>query len=279
MEEIRRNELRENAIILNACTRSGSNIVWSLIGSSPDTLMLSREFNDFYWRGRSRQRRGHFIARNFGEQGTRLWISGKRLLKNVDRTIDEALLQNFQNFKGRRVQPDEASWVTFKVMDRDYVFTNVVSEKFARTKQVGLVRNGLALCESHMRRKMSPEWVAHLYNDYGEYILNRVDAGILLVRFEDVLKDPVGQAQRLYKHLDIKAPTSGLLYKPKGYGIGKESAAREFKGEYSVLNDTEIGDVLYSQVDDEAVTRVDPEAREIFLKIAGRTMERLGYNL
>ncbi len=110
-------------------------------------------------------------------------------------------------FAGTEYQTSEIanSRLLGKNLDGTTFLTDTFREIYPRANFVGIVRNGLAVCEGHVRRGRKAGDVGRLYRVVGEKILQD-QASIpdyQLVHFEKLITNPLPQLQQIFRRLGL----------------------------------------------------------------------------
>jgi hypothetical protein len=147
----------------------------------------------------------------------------------------------------------------------------------------GLVRNGLALCEGYVRRGGKPQDCAEMYR----LLVGRMqdDASRLknyhIIRFEEVVRDPIGAAEEIYKHAGLdfaEVDKVRMQLKPTLSSAGEHRLERGADRQVVWYAKTDLPHHFRMDIDRIQATRLSPADRQAFLKIAGGTMDMLGYS-
>ncbi len=148
----------------------------------------------------------------------------------------------------------------------------------------GLVRNGLALCEGHLRRGRSAKEIGWRYRVLVEKMLR--DAieipNYYLLRFEDLVARPwdvlIDSCLRagLEPHR-IKCIRMQVRRVMDAQGRHQLSGHREWDVVW--LKPLELASYFEGQVNQHQIQRLSLADRDAFLSQAGATMERLGYSI
>jgi hypothetical protein len=221
------------AIIINSFGRGGSNILANMIGSSPSVLMAANEFWQFYYKGLNFPPK---VYRRFGikpgQFASRSMFFARRFRNGLDKSIQHSISTNYQLWKERRITRESVNQVLFKVTEYDIFLNAKIEEQFDETTFVGLVRNGYGLCDSWKRRGMPAKVAGRVYGHIaGQMVAERNSRkNYVLVRFEDIVSDPLRFLDRLYERLALPRPReNSYIHRPKGFGPGQETAASEHR--------------------------------------------------
>jgi hypothetical protein len=216
----------KKALVINALPRSGSNILWNIIGSSPDVQMTQDEF--------------HGLTGHFGNIAIRAMmrlnalapsrpLMHQHIRQSVFKSADMALQAKSQKFDERGIDPAETRFVCFKVMGGDNRFNDLISYSFPESFFVFLTRDEAGICDSYCRRGLAPEAAARMYANSIDRMKEtaRREKSFLWVQFEDLFTDLQQEIDRIYTHFGLRYPTDNLyLYKEKGFGPGQEESSK-----------------------------------------------------
>jgi hypothetical protein len=160
--------------------------------------------------------------------------------------------------------------------------TDAWAEMYPDAVFFGLVRNGLAICEGHLRRGRSASEIGQRYAELVDKMLD--DAARLpryrMVRFEDLLAAPweTLQSACVYAGLDagkvrqIRMQTRRVM---DAQGNHRLCGTNEWDVVW--LPPEQLTQYFQRDVDNNQIRRLSAEQREEFLNQAGAAMERLGY--
>jgi hypothetical protein len=249
-----------------------------MIGSSPTVLMVADEFWQFYYDGINLPPR---IYRRLGIQpgklASKLMFSGERFRDRLDKSIQHSLSTNYQLRKERRIDREPANLVLFKVTEYDIFLNTMIEKQFKEAVFIGLVRNGYGLCDSWKRRGMPPKMAGRVYGQIaGQMIAERnCRPNYVLVRFEDMLAEPLQFLDRLYKRLALPAPREdSYIHKPKGFGPGQESAASASRAMH-IVDRSYWASLMAEDVNATGIERLTREDLREFNYNACRVMQEL----
>ena len=216
------------AIIINSFGRGGSNILTNMIGSSPSVVMPPKEFWQFYYDGLNLPPK---VYRRLGVAPgkliSRLMFSARRFRKSLERSVQDSIIADYQLREDRGISLEFAEHVLLKVTEYDIFLNAEIEKQFDETIFIGLVRNGYGLCDSWKRRGMPARIAGRVYGQVAGQMIAEQNSRInyLLVRFEDIVSDPLRFLDRLYERLALPPPRDFYIHRPKGYGPGQEAAA------------------------------------------------------
>jgi hypothetical protein len=219
----------KRAIVLNSFGRGGSNILMNMIGSSPGVLMAGKEFWQFYYDGPNLASK---IYRRLGVRPGKMVskssFSARRFRDRIGKSIKESVSTDYQLWKDRGLGLHSVNYILFKVTDYDIFLNSEIESQFDETIFIGLVRNGYGLCDSWKRRGTPAKTSGKIYGHIAGQMVSERNSrqNFMLVRFEDLLSDPVAFLDRLYERLALPLPDeASYIHRPKGFGPGREDAA------------------------------------------------------
>jgi hypothetical protein len=298
--------LNRQPIFVNGFSRGGTTILTNLIASHPDVCTVSEvhhlfkgdNITDSALRvlGKCLLYDGRVIA-SVGQD-----FFSPRLIKPrrhpsprtqqfIDRVIFKEKLRTRHAFFNRyKNQNDEytrqeiaASRLVAKNVDGMIYATDAFAEMYPDATFIGLVRNGLALCEGHLRRGRPASELGRRYRLLGEKMVNDAEQipHYRLYRFEDLMGDPASHVRGLYEHsaLDIdKLNGVRMQIRRVMDKDGNHQLVGGLEWEVVWLDLTSLNAHFQNNVNDNQIKRLSASDRDAFLKEAGETMEKLGYS-
>lgn len=306
-------------IFINAFSRGGSSIVWNMLQSHPDVVSPLEETHQLFIGnsddGTGRHRRkalvhlrhalagggvprpaiidGHIFA-NLGllDPGN---FSPRRLPRAVRIEVDDALA----TARARNLTDPDFRWRTAaeayvpetlaptrlvsKNIDGMLWLSPDLSEMYPDATFVGLVRNGLAVCESHLRRKSYPS--AHKFGVVYRLLVREMLSQARRIeryrifRFEDVVRSPVDFMNDLYEHTGL-APGSVQMVRLKNkahFDASGNYGRASDEGSHVWMDVSQLSTFLNEDVNALQEQRLSAEDRRAFLDAAGEEMAALGY--
>lgn len=267
-----------SAVLIMAMSRTGSNIVINVVGSSP-AVQTAGEMHTFYQPPDVAPLRAlRRAAPWFGERLYDALFDEAAFREGLAGSVAKHREWKTQLLQERGIDLSGQSHIAFKIMHPLTHLTGRVARCFDDVKVIGLVRDGLAACDSWMRRGASAENAGRRYAMYARH-MRKAEATFgprfRRVKFEELLADPLNQAQGLLAWLGLPEG-EGYLFRPKGYGPGREMAAR---GEQhrELLAPADYASVFAGEVNDAARQRLKAEDAATFLSLARPAMAQFGY--
>ena len=306
--------LNSRPIFVNTFARGGSNIVWEILQSHPDVSSPIEETDKIIWQEAGPWKnavnmwlslRGGYPFPHLQKEGG-YWMSNygifhannyeERKLNTFSRNYLDQLLYRWKlknidhQFNKYKTQEeiytlDELAQtrVVAKHVNGLIFLTPALIDMYPNSIHFGLVRNGLALCESRLRRKTFKE--AGKFGVLYEKIVARLIEyearypNFHLLKFEDLLANPKKFVTDLYDK-------AGLSYSDK---ISVRLKAKKFVNSDGI-HDTnfEEGSKYWVDIDnfyefvnpdinENQIKRMSVKDQQLFLKFAGKSMERLEY--
>jgi hypothetical protein len=301
--------LNEAPIFVNAFARGGSTILVNLLLSHPNVCYLSAETHKVFRGGARFDLRWHSLYRRIRYELPLLLGSGdalfrprilaprRELSQRARRHIDWVLYReklNARDGRHNRFVREGTAYTDSQIAQARVLCKNVngivmMTDNFAAMYPdatfFGLIRNGLALCEGYVRRGIAAEDCAQMYRLLVGKMFS--DASRLrnyhIVRFEDLTRDPVAAMQVLYRHarLDFEAVEKvrmQLQFRPTTSISGEHRLERSFDRQIAWYAKADLPSLFRTDIDRIQAARLSARHREAFLKIAGDTMEMLGYS-
>ncbi len=297
--------LNQRPIFVNGFSRGGTTIFTNLLASHPDICTVSeihhlfkgQSISDSPWRVVKKCLFNDApIIVSAGQDffSPRLLCPRKPLSPRAQRFIDRVLYQEklrsrhaiFNKFKNRNVeytrQEISASRLVAKNIDGMIYATDELARMYPDATFIGLVRNGLALCEGHLRRGRSAKAIGERYRMLVDKMQS--DAARLpryrVFRFEDLMQDTVATIRDVYAHaqIDIRQLDDVRMQVRR---VMDQNGNHQLLGglEWEVLwFDLASLDAYFQRdVNSNQIQRLSATDRDTFLKEAGATMEKLGY--
>ncbi|MDH3380773.1 MAG: sulfotransferase domain-containing protein, partial [Gammaproteobacteria bacterium] len=143
---------------------------------------------------------------------------------------------------------------------------------------IGLVRNGLAVCEGHIRRGSTASAYGKLYARVCGQILadaQRLD-NFHLFRYEDLTRDTLKTAKQIFEFANLDGdcvPKFRLVVGNEGNPGRTGGSAVELRW----FSPKEFAETITPGVDEEQIQKLTSKDRDNFLAEAGGILTSLGY--
>lgn len=293
--------LNKSPIFVNGFQRGGTNILINLVSSHPSVQTLGAEVHQIFY-GHEQEPLKKWVRRFFYAP---VFIAARRhvfwpyrlyerdpLAYPVAQYIDLLLYWNkitarnvrYRNGSARLSFKDKA-WARMacKCVNGVVLATPIFAHMYPDATFIALVRNGLALCEGFMRRGWSAERIGRMYQTVCERMIYDADhlENYHIVRFEDLLADPVGTTGKIYEYagLNVNETKKFRLQAKKSMDkTGRRSAtfgSREKETQWCNLED--IGNYLRKDVNENQIARLSERDKAEFLQYAHASMSHFGY--
>ncbi len=294
--------LNRAPIFINGFNRGGTNLLQFLLAAHPEVCLLGRETQELFY-GKSNEPARKWFDRLVGLPiilATRqhmFYVSNleerNRVPSIIGRYIDWLFYRSKMNSVMNRVKDDQGTKYTREEVQvarllckntNGVIFTSKELQRiYPDAIFVSLVRNGLALCESYVRRGSSAQEVGQMYESVCQKMIE--DEASLdhyyIVHFENLLNDPISFVKDIYTkaNLDLaQVRKFGLKAKSSMDNDGtRRLMFGEREGERVWVPLDRLCDHLRADVDDNQIDHLRPEVREEFLKYAGASMKHFGY--
>lgn len=280
----------KKAIVVVGMSRGGTNITWNLLQSHPQLVATIKELGQEI----------NFVDNNRVRTVVDMTLGSPLLVNSpfagfvggwLDEHLYDAKMRGFDDIYARQKSETELysleemqkTDLLLKAGDRDMYLLDLLYKTYPELYVITLVRNGFAVCESWMRRGHSAEKTAKRYQHYLSLMLDMHEKyeNCLLLRFEDVLRNPFAQAEKMFTFANLD-PTALEKLRLKTKKVVNPSGVHEARyggeGAKHWFTRETITDLLIPDQSDLQKNRLSAADKATFLKYAGAIMERLGYN-
>jgi len=298
--------LNRAPIFLNGFTRGGSNIVTNLLLTHPGVCLPTGETQKVFlgetgveprWRTPYKRwrydfplalsgRRGLFDPDNLSDRPP----LSRWAMRHIDRVLYRerfaARHERHNRYAAEGVLYTDEALAQARLFCRNLNGVVLMTDNFAAMYPdatfFGLIRNGLSLCEGNMRRGRSARSCAELYHRLVTKMLADSERyeRYRIVRFEDILRDPLDAMASLYQHagLDLdQVEKIRLQSRPTLSRSGEHRLERGTEGQVVWYTRDEVGAHFRADIDAVQADKLSQADRNTFLAICGSLMERLGY--
>ena len=297
--------LNKQPIFINAFARGGSNILMNLLLTHPDVCISSGETHKVFkgtkwdpnWRKIKKRllydypiriltRQDLFGVENLGNRNNVPEV----LKKYIDRILYEgrfiANLSTHNKYKCPDIEYTYNELKKCRLLTKSLngtVFTiDLFSEMYPDATFFGLVRNGLAVCEGHLRRGYTAEYAGNLYAKVSRKMIekSKLMENYHLVSYEEMVTDPHRFMLQLFKKARLDpniVKTVRLQSKKIMNSNGERSRIAGKNREVFWYYPSELKNQIKSDINDNQIKQLNNNDKEKFLSIAGDVMEELGY--
>lgn len=298
--------LNKQPIFINAFARGGSNILMNLLLTHPDVCISSGETHkvfkgtkwDHSWRKIKKRLLYDYPIRILTGQdlfGVELLADRKPVPEFVKKYIDRILyegrfianLSTHNQYKYPGIEYTYNELEKCRLLTKSLngtVFTvDLFSEIYSDATFFGLVRNGLAVCEGHLRRGYTAEYAGNLYARVSQKMFDksRLLENYHLVTYEEMVEDPHQFMLQLFKiarlNPDIVQKVR-LQSKKIMNSKGERSRIAGKNREVIWYSPDELKNQIKSDVNKNQIKQLSVKDKKIFLSIAGDVMDELGYS-
>ena len=293
-------------IFVNGFSRGGSTILTNLLASHPEVCLIGETHHAF---------KGHSIADSMwgvlrkclyndapilaGQCqdffSPRLITERKPLSRWAKSRVDAILhTEKFRSqhptlnqFKSPEVEYHageiEASRLLGMNIDGIVFANDAFVDMYPEATFFGVVRNGLAVCEGHVRRGQTPKEVGERYQKLVDKMCDDANqlARYEILRFEDVLNQPIETLNRIFLHagLDISKLDKIRVHTRRVMDAhGNHRLTGKYEWELTWIPLEDLDRYLDRNVDANQAKLLSYGDRNEFLRYAGEAMERLGYS-
>lgn len=197
----------QKVILLNGLARGGTNITWNVLQSHPNVVSTMCEINHVLGK-RSNKRAYFYLLKRLRDLGLAKAYIRKAVSKDfIDRKKlnldddDNKYKNESELYTGHEIA--NATLCLKGVSNNslwDIQYSELIHESFVSVHFIYLMRHGHAVCESWLRRGVSARKAGYHYARFHDEILNQTKQyrDSIIIRFEDVLKEPFDTSQRLF---------------------------------------------------------------------------------
>jgi hypothetical protein len=297
--------LNREPIFVNGFSRGGTTMLTNLLASHPDVCLIGEthhvfkghSITDSLWRVINKcLSRDAPIMVGLGQDffSPRLITPRKTLGSWAERLIDRTLFREKLRSNHpllNRYKSSEAEYTWQEIAQSRLLCKNIDGMIYGNDAFVdmypdgtflGLVRNGLAVCEGHIRRGRSAEEIGWRYQILVDKMLMDSEriSSYRIIRFEDLIAQPMNSLHSVYAHagLDVSR-LSEIRMQVRRVMDADGNHRLNGKSEWDVvwLQPRDLANYFQSDVDGNQIRHLSQADRDKFLMKAGPAMERLGY--
>jgi hypothetical protein len=302
-----RDESASSPVFIVGLQRSGTGILLNLLQSHPEVCTVGGEVHEVLQAGRrngeslwsSLLRRSRSLPIRFlqGEDAflVNQWAPRRPLRPRSMTWIDRAFRESMLRARGvteNRYKSDGVPYTTEEIARSRFVtkllqgllfLTEEMMRVYPRARFVGMVRNGLALCESHIRRGTDPVEAATAWRVACDQMIRYADRyeSFRLIRFEDMARDPISTFDEISRHskLDPDRIQTIRWVAKKAIDAGGRHAGADGTAEQRLewFPKSELPERFVRGVDSNQIRLLTDQQREMVLRVAGDTLKRLSY--
>ena len=297
--------LNKKPIFIVAFAYGGSNILLNLLRSHPEVCSPRGETNEVFT-GKIDEPPGTRWAKRLRYLPCVL-LEGKNIFSWRDwqlrapfkpltqRTVDRILFdeklrardESQNQYKYEKVEYTEeeikASRLLCKNLDGLIFLTPEFARMYPDATFIALVRNGLAVCEGHIRRGHRAEDIAQNYEKACQLMIqhSRMTPNYRLLRYEDLIASPLEMLKKIYEWagLDIRLLKKIRLQAKRV--VGKD-------GSHQVIMNRDFKDVIWydpadfgkhfrKDANENQIKRLTQEQKDLILKFSERSVRHFGY--
>lgn len=298
--------LNKRPIFIAAFAYGGSNILLNLLRSHPQVCSPRGELNEVF-KGKVDEPVWTRLAKNLryfpsviAEGGDFFrfnnWAERKPLStftqKRIDRILyDEKLrardeTQNLYKSESVPYTDDEIrnSRLLCKNLDGLIFVSRELAKMYPDAVFFGLVRNGFAVCEGHLRRGYDFETIARNYGRGVERMIedSKLIPNYHIIRYEDLLEKPQETLEKIYRlaGLDIRELNGKVRLQVKAVtdkdGQRKNVIDKKWK-EVVWLGINEFQKHFRSDLNENQIKRLTEEQKNTIIRLSGGSLRQFGY--
>lgn len=279
-------------IFINGFQRGGTNLLFNLIGSHPQVVLLNSETHEVFY-GRNYEpvkkwlHRALYLPILIGTRQHTFWpyrlYERRPLSKFLMRYADMLLYTNREKEGEMPVKGGQDPHLLCKNVNAVALTSHILAEMYPQAAFIGLVRNGLALCEGFMRRGWPPEKFGAFYTTICERMIRDAEQmpHYHLVTFEEMIADPLSFIRKVYVLLGLDANLVTRLRLQSRRSMNKTGkheytfGSRDRQVHWFAID--EVEQQIRKDVNENQIARLSEADKEAFLSEARDTMQKLGY--
>jgi hypothetical protein len=270
----------KKVIVLSGYCYGGTNIAWNLLQSHRNIVSPIYETGEVFQKS--------FFLRICHKLPNAMLPP---LLSKMDGIFNRFKLENLSHEENKYIADGalyeqnqvEAAALCFKSVNYDIKLTEELLQVYPDLYFIALSRNGYSLCDGYLRRGYTAAGFGRIYREIAEFMGRYADKTprFKLIKFEDVLADPFGAAEDLYRFLEVDPVETDRLRLKVKKTINREGEhAVSFgseKRKYWFTRDT-IGQLLDPEIDGTQMDRLSADSIGEFEQEAGTALEFFGYS-
>ena len=294
--------LNKAPIFVNGFSFGGTNMIVNLLASHPDVCWLSGETHEVFY-SKPRKKMDKWVRRTVYfpiEVFSGRHIFGRECLEPrrdlsslMMRYVDLLFFLDKMKTDRNEFKSEQKRYSREEVRNSRFLAKNVngvvlASSQFARMYPdatfFALVRNGLALCEGYVRRGWAPGDAGKMYEIVCQKMIedSRTIPNYYIVRFEDMVSDPVGFMKKIYGNAGLdESKVEKVRLQAKRSMNSDGTRSYTFGGskdrETHWFTIAELRNYVRKGVNENQIDRLCLQDRDAFLNQAQGSMELLGY--
>lgn len=208
-----------------------------------------------------------------GGQG---WLIRQALARSV--LLNRPKVRDFQAQlpDGGAALPGQGRRMLCKVVNGNTALAWDLERLYGEARFLGIVRHPFAVCEGLMRRGASLGQAVYVYNAFADTImrLEQEERSISVLRYEDIVADPISAARQAYAHCDLDGDrVEWVCLQEKGSDAdGAVSKVNRF---YRL---SEIGQHMRGGLNEAQAGRLSDADREMIASECSVALARFGYD-
>lgn len=274
--------------MVNGLSRGGTNILWNILQSHPRVCSPIYETGELIFNHiRPFTLLNPSTAKRVAAWRVTTWLARRYLHRQFEgwKLLNLQSLDNNSKYEGVSYSREEVedSVICFKGVDSDVDLNRLLESLYQDVAHIVVVRNGYAVCNGWKRRGVSPTEAGRRYASLLRRMLAANDGTrtFVLVKFEDMVREPFATARRLFEELRLEPtelPKLRLKSKRVLDNSGVHNAAFGQEGRKYWFAPDEISKVLDAKIDARQIAKLKDDDRRQFDAKAKQIMRDLGYS-
>ncbi len=294
--------INKSPIFINGFQRGGTNILLNLLASHPSVCILDGETHQVFW-GRHEQPVKKWLNRILYApililtRQNIFWpkrlsmphLPSHLMMHYIDMVFFINKITAYrENSQLHMCSPYLKSLMTARILGKNVngvtFATSVLANMYPDARFIGLVRNGLALCEGFKRRGVPVHEFSAMYNKVCKQMIHDSQCmeNYTIVRFEDLIANPVTTMLDIYHfaNLDMNRHATVRLQSKASMRADSSRAYTLRTSEHKALYWCELQEIdkfLQKNVNQHQMAQLNEDDRHTFLQHSEDVMIYFGY--
>lgn len=279
--------INQKPVLICGYSRGGTNILWNILQSHPSICSPRHETGAIF------RKKEHLRFSRVIRIAKRLGISHRKIiLRWIDYQLYRYKMENLNSennkYKSEGIvytkKEVSKSFLCLKSVDNDIIHTDLLLKTYPDLFIIFMIRNGYSIANGHSRRGISIEESARNYVRVGkemDRLMNKTP-NHMLVRFENVIENPFGISEEIYRKLRLDTVTIEKLRLKSKKVIMKNHHHETLFGEENKkywFDRDSIGHILDKDVNQRQIHSLSSDMIRQFNKHAGQQLIKFGYPL
>lgn len=286
------------AVVISGIQRGGTGVAWNILQSHPQLCSPILETGEILFGGHLESKisrraltnplRWLYLDSNIFHKP----VIGKFLFNIMDNWLYLVKLRNYNHYQnGTKFDnvlytKDEVkkTYICLKSVNYDVYLNYIFNKYYNESYFIGLIRNGYAVCNGWVRRGQSAKEAGIMYDTLGRInIRNRKENNkYTTIKFEDILSDPFGIAEKLFKFCELDPVSLDKLRLKSTKTVAADGAHTTSYGKEQSkywFDRNQIFDLLDTSINKKQTSFLKEKDISDFEKEAGYVLDYYNYKL